>query len=41
MRKDVTIITLSPSGQELALSGPLTGTSLTGLGSGAFLLESE
>ena len=41
IRKDVTIITLSLSGQELALSCLLIGTSLTGSRSGAFLLESE
>jgi len=41
IRKDVAVITLSPPGQELALFGPLTGTSLTGLGSEAFLSESE
>jgi len=41
IRKDVTIITLSPSWQELALSGPLTGTSWTSSRSGAFLSESN
>jgi len=35
------MITLSPSGKELALSGPLAGTSLIGSRSGAFLSESE
>ena len=41
IKRDITMITLSPSGKELALSGPLAGTSLIGSRSGAFLSESE